>query len=121
MLNDIRTPVKGFSYLLKVLFFFLFTSFQSFSQTPLNDECTGAISLAVNLDNNCTNSYSSSIGFATQSYAPCTATGNPANDIWFKFVATSSTHRIAVAPIGSDDYSFQVYGGSCANLVSLAC
>ncbi|MDP4264558.1 MAG: hypothetical protein Q8941_18655 [Bacteroidota bacterium] len=88
---------------------------------PLNDECSGAIMLAVNNNTSCTNIYSGNVGYSTQSLPSCMATGFDAKDIWFKFVATAATHTIAVTSTSSDFYLCQVYKGSCENLVSLAC
>lgn len=102
------------------------TSITTYVTTPpdvaANDECSGAIALSVNADNSCTNVYNGNIGFSSQSRPPCVPSGNnSARDVWFKFIATSTSHRITVAPIGFNDYVFEVFSGTCNSLTSLAC
>lgn len=87
----------------------------------VNDECSSAIALSVNADNSCTNSYSGFLEFATQSRPSCIPTGNAAKDVWFKFVATSTSHRITVTPLNYNDFKFEVFSGTCNSLTSLAC
>ena len=98
----------------------LFTQYLS-AQTPVNDECSAAILLSVNPDNSCNNIYKGNTGYSTQSRPSCVYSGYDAKDVWFKFVASSSTHRITVTPINYENYVFQVYSGTCDNLESLAC
>ena len=58
---------------------------------------------------------------ASQSLPPCTATGYSANDVWYKFVATGTTHSITLTPTSFTDFMMQVYSGSCSSLTSIAC
>lgn len=104
-----------------VFLFFVSLSKVALAQTPPNDDCAGAISLLVNSDNSCTSLYSGSTGYSTQTAASCVSSGYSAKDVWFKFVATSSTHRITVSPVNFDDFVYQVYSGTCGSLNSLAC
>src|SRR2546423_4192652 len=106
--------------LLSILILFVFLNLSA-QGTPPNDECSGAITLPVNADNSCSSIYSGNTGYSTQSLPSCVASGYDAKDVWFKFTASSSTHRITVTPITYDNYVFQVYSGTCNNLVSLAC
>ncbi|HEX6429540.1 MAG TPA: hypothetical protein VF008_17730, partial [Niastella sp.] len=110
-------PVKR----LIILFFLFFFIIETYAQVPANDECSGAIALPVNNDNSNTLNYNGALGYATQSAAPCVATGYEAKDAWYKFTATATTHNITLTPISFDDYIFQVYSGSCGSFVSLAC
>jgi hypothetical protein len=98
-----------------------FSFFNINAQTPSNDECTGAISLSVNADNSCTSIYNGNTGYATQSMPSCVASGYDAKDVWFKFTATSTSHRITVTPTSYDNYVFQVFSGTCSSLTPLAC
>ena len=95
---------------------------------PANDECTNAVALTVNPNAICTSSAQGYTLGATASglvTAPCS--GNPDDDVWFKFVATATVHKISLNNIQSvgtdlsDDIYFQVFSGSCGNLTSIVC
>ncbi|MBC8156842.1 hypothetical protein H7X64_01600, partial [Armatimonadetes bacterium] len=86
-----------------------------------NDECSTAIELTVNGDNSCSVVYNANVIGATQSFPPCINTGYEAKDVWYKFVATASTHTIALDPESYSDFIMQVYSGSCGNLSSIIC
>lgn len=93
------------------------TSITTPGAPPVNDHDTAAIALNIN------NTYTGlSLGYATQSFAPCVNTGNQADDVWYKFVATTSSHHISLTeyqyPV---DLTFQVYGGTSTDLTSLVC
>ncbi|MFT3826344.1 MAG: T9SS type A sorting domain-containing protein [Chitinophagaceae bacterium] len=88
---------------------------------PDNDECAGAIALTVNATATGTVTNSGSLENATESTPACIATGFPANDVWFKFVATSTTHRIAIESQSYQDLIFEVDSGYCGSLTSLGC
>ena len=92
------------------------------SVSPVNDECSGAITLNVNEGSNCTNVYSADVKDLTQSLAPCIAMGYyEANDVWYKFTATGATHTLTLTPEVYTDFAIQVYSGSCNSLSSIAC
>jgi hypothetical protein len=79
-----------------------------------NNECSGATAITVNgstVDGCVTN--------ATQSLAACT--GSSAKDVWFRFVATTSTADITVKSNSGFDPVIQTYSGSCGSLVNLGC
>ena len=62
---------------------------------PVNDECTGAITLTVNPDFSCAAQTPGTIAFATASPVDPAACGGTENDdVWFTFVATATSHRI---------------------------
>lgn len=89
---------------------------------PVNDNCSGSISLTVNSNSICTTSTTrSSIG-ATQTSTACSAiAGGSDDDVWFSFVATETSHVVTVTPGTMADVVFQVFSGSCSGLSSIAC
>ena len=91
------------------------------AQAPANDECDGAVLLTVSADNTCANLYTAAVSGATQSLAPCTTTGNPSPDVWYRFVASAATQTIALYPDNASDYALQVFSGTCGSLTSMAC
>lgn len=95
---------------------------------PANDNCANAVTLAVNPNAICTNSAQGYTLGATSSglmASPCF--GNPDDDVWFKFIATATSHKISlnnIVSIGTsnnDDIYFQVFSGTCGNLTSILC
>jgi len=94
------------------------TNFNTYVTTPAlpaNDEPVGAIPLTVNA------SLSTTLAYATQSFAACYPTGYDAKDVWYKFVATSTSHNLSLTPVSFDELMFQVYSGSPTNLTSIYC
>lgn len=85
---------------------------------PANDNCLGAITLTPGVS--CVNT-SGTVEFATLS-TPATACGGNANDdVWYKFVASSTAVDItAVGAIGMD-MVMELLEGSCGTLNNLAC
>lgn len=70
---------------------------------PANDDCSNAILLTVGTT---CNSISGTINSATESISPDNCggiinTSASANDVWYKFIATTSTAKIYVVPSGS--------------------
>ena len=95
---------------------------------PANDDCTNAIALTVNPNAVCTASLQGYTLGATSSglaVAPCF--GNPDDDVWFKFVATATSHKVslnnveAIGTTNNNDLYFQVFSGACGNLTSILC
>ncbi|MCE3278130.1 MAG: hypothetical protein K0S44_321 [Bacteroidetes bacterium] len=70
--------------------------------------CGSAVLLSVSAT--CTPSSGTTAG-ATQSFAGCS--GNADDDVWYKFVATGTSHLITVAPSASFDPVIQLYSGTC--------
>lgn len=91
-----------------------------FAQAPGNDNCSGAIMLTVNTDNQCAvSTEGTSIG-ASQSQPGCNF--NVADDdVWYKFTATDTSHKISVSALSMSDPIFEVFSGTCGSLVSLGC
>lgn len=94
---------------------------------PANDECLGAISLTVNNDYDCAVVTSGVTTGATPSGVNETAcSGTESDDVWFSFVATSTTHRISILDVvgTSTDMFHSVWtGADCGalNLVPGSC
>ncbi|WP_370897937.1 T9SS type A sorting domain-containing protein [Chryseobacterium gossypii] len=105
------------------------TMFTTVPPPPINDDCSDAITLTVNPDLNCGNVTSGyTIGATDSGLIPDPCYGDPDDDVWYKFVATSTTHQISlnnVVSIGSTmddtDTYFQVFSGACGNLTSILC
>jgi hypothetical protein len=87
---------------------------------PANDNCAGAIQLPTLPAGQATYTYFNS-ALATQSQAGCA--GNANDDVWFSFVAGQNPAGTTVNVGGDLDFStvFQVFSGSCGNLVPVQC
>jgi hypothetical protein len=83
---------------------------------PSNDNCIGAVSLTQNAT--CVPTNGNTAG-ATQSQAGCTGTAN--EDVWYSFVATSTSAQVNVTGSSGFDAVFEVFSGNCNGLTSLAC
>jgi hypothetical protein len=83
---------------------------------PANDNCAGAISLTSGAA--CVPTTGNVAG-ATLSQAGCAGTAG--DDVWYSFVATTTTTNITVAGSLQFDPVVEVFSGSCAALTSLAC
>lgn len=96
---------------------------------PTNDECATAVTLTVNPDLNCgTVTAGYTIGATDSGMIPDPCYGNPDDDVWFKFVATATSHKISLLNIQSvgtepndTDTYFQVFSGGCGALSSIYC
>ncbi|MEI7488493.1 MAG: T9SS type A sorting domain-containing protein [Chryseobacterium sp.] len=94
---------------------------------PANDECANAVALTVNPDLACGATTAGNTLGATNSLAAAPCSGNPDDDVWFKFVATSSSHVVALSSVVStgtttaSDMYFQVLSGVCGSQTSLLC
>lgn len=87
---------------------------------PANDECDGAIQLTVNADLACGTVTSGTIASATPSGIDEAACGGTEDDdVWFSFVATSTSHQISlinVAGSTTDLYHSLWTGADCSSL-----
>lgn len=94
---------------------------------PANDNCSGATSLTVNSDFACSVVTFGTVVGATASSQDATACGGTEDDdVWFSFVATSTTHRISIlnaAGSTTDMYHSLWTGVDCnsLNLVAGSC
>lgn len=102
------------------------TTFTVCLQTaPLNDECSGAISITPNApgNKNCTPStFDAVLASQTRPYASCDAVlASTARDVWFSFKASASSHTIEAK--GSSFYFaiVEAFKGSCSGLIPVGC
>ena len=102
-----------------ILSFLLFTCYNPLWAQPANDECANAITLTPSAGNLPTFTDGTTTA-ATQSLAPCS--GTTANDVWYKFAATQTVHRVVAVQNGmASPPIVQVFSGTCAAPVSLQC
>jgi len=91
---------------------------------PVNDECSGAVALTVNPNYSCGTVTPGTIAGATASSTDTTACGGTEDDdVWFSFVATSTTHRISIlntAGSTTDMYHSLWTGADCSSLTLVA-
>lgn len=86
---------------------------------PANDDCSGAVLLSVS-GNTCTSTVAGTTVAATASTATvpgCSATGVN-DDVWYSFVATSTTHTVALTN-ETNTTAAAVYSGSCGGLTQV--
>jgi len=94
---------------------------------PVNDECANAATLTVNSDLACGATTAGNTLGATNSLAAAPCSGNPDDDVWYKFTATNSTHYVrfsnivATGTTSSTDMYVQVLSGACGSLASVVC
>lgn len=95
----------------------------AFTTSPANDDCTAATTLTVNPTAACTSRTSGTLESATDSGEPHVGTGRPDDDVWYKFVATATSHRIELLNItgnGSEIIVHEVLEGTCGGgLISI--
>ena len=87
---------------------------------PSNDECSGAINLAVN--GGCNNIWGSVLGSTPSGVTPNCSGGN-GYDVWFKFTAISTAITVLYDNFGANfaNRRFQVLQGNCAGFTSFDC
>jgi hypothetical protein len=91
---------------------------------PANDDPCNATAAAVNGDLICTLTTPSTLVAATASGNPTTPCfGNPDNDVWFQFTASSTTHFISLLNVAGTeiDLYHAVYTGTCGSLANISC
>lgn len=85
---------------------------------PANDECWGAIALPVSTSEACQNPTQGTTLGSTSSNYYCTG-----SDVWFKFTATGSEHKLWIQNVqslyGNQYLYFDVYTGDCNFLNNL--
>ena len=87
---------------------------------PENDECDGAITLTPSATCNST-AFTTANATGSLPTTSCSPGGNADQDVWFKFVAQSTSAIIRVGSVNLSDPVIQYFSGSCANLVSRGC
>ncbi len=92
---------------------------------PSNDNCSSAISFpAIPTDGSCSNlNNQSTAGASNSNVTPsgsCTFnSGTPDDDVWFKFVATTTTHILTATWVsGNTDIYWQIFSGSCGSTMN---
>jgi hypothetical protein len=91
---------------------------------PANDDCSAAVALTVNPDYSCGTITSGTTVGATASTetAPSCAASGTNDDVWYKFTATNTSHRVTLSNVsGSTDMAMAAYSGSCGSLVQVLC
>ena len=86
-----------------------------------NDNCSAAISVPVNPTRTCSSTVSGTIFGATDSGISGSGCGGTDNDdVWYSFVATSTTHHIELLNVAGSttDLYHAVYSGTCGSLGS---
>jgi hypothetical protein len=90
---------------------------------PVNDNCANAVLLTSNTS--CSNT-AGTVQNATNSgivVAPCTGIAD--DDVWYRFVTTSTDHTITLSGIGANLNTsgprMQLFAGTCAGFTSIAC
>jgi aspartate carbamoyltransferase regulatory subunit len=84
---------------------------------PSNDNCYSAIGLTPSA--NCINTAGTFSGATIANPLPNCAQ-NASQDVWYSFVATTSSNQISISSIYSVDIAFEVYQGNCS-VTSLTC
>lgn len=91
-------------------------------EPPANDECSGAVDLAVEADISCSNPVFGTTQGAAGSLPACTSSFAPDadDDVWYSFTATGSEHTIIIENLsGSSDIVTEVFDACGGN--SLVC
>ncbi|MCG3167281.1 MAG: hypothetical protein POELPBGB_03068 [Bacteroidia bacterium] len=91
---------------------------------PANNTCATATTLTPFNSSTCGGATSGTlVGATNDGGANCSSGGATSGDVWYNFVATSTTHTITVVPNASLDAVFEVYanGSTCGSLVSSNC
>lgn len=89
---------------------------------PVNDECSGAISLTSNTS--CNNvSYSMRYATASSGIPVGCAAGGTHYDVWYSFTAQGTSQTVTISNLGNSITSseLQLFSGTCGSLTSVAC
>jgi hypothetical protein len=88
---------------------------------PVNDECTGAINLAVSTTLNCASPVTGSTYASSPSgIAAPSCSGTGANDdVWYSFTATRTAHTVQITG-ASTTTAAAIYSGTCPALTQIA-
>lgn len=87
---------------------------------PANDNCPGAYTITPNSGTSCTSLANGTIYGASATSFTNGCGGTADDDVWYSFVAGSTTHSISITNISGSttDLYHSVYAGSCASLGS---
>lgn len=95
----------------------LFVCFAYLKTHAQSDGCSSATLLTI--DATCSSPVNGTTTGATETIPGCTGTAD--DDVWYRFVATSTSHTITVTPLAGMDAVVQLFSGTCSALVSLVC
>lgn len=98
-----------------------FTISRSCSAPIANDNCSGAVNVPVNPTRTCSSTVSGTIFGSTDSGVSGSGCGGTDDDdVWYSFVATSTTHHIELLNVAGSttDLYHAVYSGTCGSLGS---
>ncbi|MEO6612540.1 MAG: PQQ-dependent sugar dehydrogenase [Chitinophagaceae bacterium] len=98
-----------------------FTVCVSYTPPPANDECAGAVTLTNGVANNAGTVWNAS----TSSAIPTGCTGNPDDDVWYKFTPSGIYVNVSLTALGANlsasGARLQLFSGTCGSLTSVAC
>jgi PQQ-dependent dehydrogenase (s-GDH family) len=89
---------------------------------PSNDDCAGAATLTS--ATNCSNTSGTLVSATATTGLPVGCeTGGTHYDVWYKFVASNTTHAVTISGQGTSftNAQVQLYSGACGSLTSIAC
>ncbi len=94
-----------------------------YAQVPANDNCATAVLLTSN--SSCSTTTGTVINATSSGVAVAPCTGNPNDDVWYRFVTSSTDHTITLGSIGANLNTsgprVQLFSGTCAGLAPVAC
>ena len=95
----------------------------NFNTLISNDECTGALPVTVNPNVFCTQVTSGTLLGATASSQTNACGGTDDDDVWFSFVAVTTSHTININDIAGSTIGLYhvVYSGACGALTQVSC
>lgn len=94
----------------------------AYTACPANDNCAGAITLTPGAAGGACTTISGSTSNSSQSQTGCAGTAD--DDVWYKFVATATSHTVTFSGVtgSSTDIVHQIFSGTCGGtLTSLGC
>lgn len=91
--------------------------------TSPNDECSSAIVIPVNDGLVCNSTFNAYIFNATASSQVNSCTNIANDDVWYKFIATSVSHKIEYSNISgtTSNLTSSLYSGDCNSINNLGC
>lgn len=93
-------------------------TFTTLPTAPANDDCTAALMLTPGGVSAACNPTNGTLIGATATPGLATPVGTADDDVWYRFMATSTTHTVTLA--GSGDYVQELLSGTCGSLTSVA-
>lgn len=88
---------------------------------PANDNCPGAYSVTVNSGTTCSSLTNGTLlGATTSTQTNSCASGNDDDDVWYSFVATSTSHSVSITNVAGTptDLYHSVFAGTCGSIGS---